>query len=516
MSRLQLATTSETPSDRSGVFRVADEVSLILEKHFWPSAVILVVAFLACAIARDVRNMMWIDELYTLHMSEQSSFGEIVKATLEGCDGAPPLYAVIVRSILPWVRPEALAVRLPATLGYCGMLLCLVAFCRRRLPGVYSLVAALLACNASLEYSTEGRGYGVVLWCAAASLLCWQAAADGVRRLLAIPLLAFFLALMVAMHYYAIFFLVPLLLAEIARWRASGKPDLAMLAAMIPVLLLLGLHYPLIAAGKQFSDHYWSPASWRSVPAMYLGYFVKMCLLPVVLAAVFSIAPNLPLSKPMGLTIPEWIVTGSFSLMPLFLVVLSTYTTHMFVDRYALWAVPGIAVLVAALLWAAARGRSVVGVSTLFLLVTLTAAKLVCDLRDKPVLREGEAVRQALATLRDDSEPIVVADHHVFMELSYYAVPRIRGRLLYPVSRDLDLRYYNVDTGSILMTALSRRSSLRIMAYDAILAAYPHFVLAAMSKDYLPRHLAAAGYRMVPIGSSEAPALYEVEAPTRK
>ena len=39
---------------------------------------------------------MWCDELLTLYVVQQASPGEIVKATLEGCDGAPPLYAMIV------------------------------------------------------------------------------------------------------------------------------------------------------------------------------------------------------------------------------------------------------------------------------------------------------------------------------------------------------------------------------------------------------------------------------------
>jgi hypothetical protein len=263
--------TSLTIPNRSAILRLADEISVALERSFWPYAALFAGVFLVCAIVRDVRTKMWLDELLTLHMSQQASPGEIVKATLEGCDGAPPLYAMIVRAILPWVRHEALAVRLPATLGFGGMVLCLLAFCRRRLPAVYSFISVLLACTTCLSYSTEGRGYGVVLGCTAGALLCWQAAADGRRRILAIPLLAFCLALMTAMHYYSMFFLVPLFLAETARWRTCGKLDFAIIAAMVPVLLVIGLHYPLIAASKQFQGHFWSPAVLGRIPELYSG-----------------------------------------------------------------------------------------------------------------------------------------------------------------------------------------------------------------------------------------------------
>jgi uncharacterized membrane protein len=190
--------TSPTISNRSIFLRVADQINVALERHFWLFAAIFTVQFLAWAVVMDARTKMWFDELFTLHIAQQASSGELVKTSLE--DVAPPLYALIVHAILPWVRDEALAVRLPATLGYCGMVVFLLAFCRKRLPAVYSFGAALLACNAFLYYSTEGRAYGLVMCCAAGSLFFWQAAAGGSRRILTIPLLAFCLALMTAWH----------------------------------------------------------------------------------------------------------------------------------------------------------------------------------------------------------------------------------------------------------------------------------------------------------------------------
>lgn len=486
-----------------------------LAKHFWFWGGLFAALFLACSIARDLRTPMWTDELLTLYMSQQAGTAEIVQATMEYSDGAPPLYAMMVRAILPVVGHPAAAVRLPATLGYCAMVLCLLAFCRRRLPAVYSWAAALLGCSACLEYSIEGRGYGVVLGCAAGALLCWQAAVEGRRRILAIPLLALCLALMTAMHYYSIFFLVPLFLAEMVRWRTCRKLDFGILAALAPAVLVLGLHYPLIAASKQAREHFWSPAIWGSIPAFYAAYLVpilRTCVPALVVLATISIASDDRSARRPGLRLPEWVAAAALSVMPLGVIVLSKYTTHVFVARYALWAVPGFAILVASLFCWAARGQFAVGVSLLGVLVVLTALGEVRDLRAEPVLREGETVRRALASLPDGAEPIVVADIHVFMELSYYSERRIRARLVYPLSRDLELRYLGSDTGSLVLSALSRRTTLRIIDYDAVLAAHPRFVLAAWPHHYLLFHLLKEGYRAVPIGSSHGTVLYEVES----
>ena len=508
--------------NRSIFLRVSDKINATLEKYFWLWSVLFVLLFLAVAIVQDVRTPMWIDELLTLHISQQAGPVEMVKATLEGDYGMPPLYAMTVRAILPVVRNEALAVRLPSTLGYCGMIICLLAFCRRRLPAAYSMAAALLACDACLTYSIEGRSYGVLLGCAAGALLCWQSAVDGRRRNLAIPLLALCVALMTAMHYYSIFFLVPLFLAEMVRWRASGKLDWGVLAAMAPVLLVLGVHYPLIAASAPFQKHFWSVAAWHNIPDFYDAYFGEMlgrCILPIGVLAIFSTTPDDRSAKQPSLTVPEWAAAGGFSLMPLCVVVLSKYTTHVFVSRYVLWAVPGFAVLVAALLCRAARGRAAVGVSLLGLLVALAAlgeVRYLRHVREKPALREGEVVRQALASLPDGAEPIVVDDSHVFMELSYYSESRIRERLIYPVSSELELRYVGCDTASLIFTALSHRTKLHIIGYDAVIASQKRFVLAALHNNFLPWDLIKAGYRVVPIDSSIAPVLFEVEAPGRK
>ena len=89
---------------------------------------------------------------------------------------------------------------------------------------------------------------------------------------------------------------------------------------------------------------------------------------------------------------------------------------------------------------------------------------------------------------------------------------RIRERLIYPVSRDLDLHYFNVDTDALIMAALSHWSKLRIADYDSVLATHPRFVLAAVAHDYLPWHAVREGYRVVPISRFSGPLLYEVES----
>lgn len=74
----------------------------------------------------------------------------------------------------------------------------------------------------------------------------------------------------------------------------------------------------------------------------------------------------------------------------------------------------------------------------------------------------------------------------VFLELPYYSAPRIRGHFIHPVSRNLESRYRGSDTCSLLMSAISHRSKLHIIDYDAVLSAHPRFVGSAQESDEVP------------------------------
>jgi len=359
-----------------------------------------------------------------------------------------------------------------------------------------------------------------MLCCGAAALLCWQLAADGVRKVLSLILMAISLCAMTALHYYSIFFLVPLFAAELVRWRKSGKLDVAALAAMAPVLLVLALHYPLIAAGRRFLVYYWSHASWTNIPDVYENLSFSFLLLPAaatLLVRILAVPPD-KRRAPRGLTLPEWTAFGIFPVMPLFVMILSLFTTHAFVERYALWASIGISVWIAALLYNEARSKLVVGALTLGLLICLIFVREVRGLVKGNPIRLGQTTLDEISSLPSgpqvNSEPIVIFNHGVFLEL-WYHVPELRARLIFPLAPNLDLKYSGSDTGPLLMEALSHRTNLRIVPYDALLAANRHFILAAGPESYMPWQLIRAGYRVMPLEDTKNPSLYQVDAPAK-
>lgn len=499
--------------DRFGLLRLTDRISASLDTHFWRWAWLFTVVFLVCSIARDLRTKLWFDELFTLYIAKLPSPSEIVGFD----DASPPLYPIIAHWLLPIVQNDALAICLPATLGYCAMIFSLMAFSRRRLPAAFAFAASLLAFEPTLYYATDGRPYGVVLGCAAGALLSWQLAVQEYRRGWTIALLSLLLALMVALHYYAIFFLVPLFLAETVRWRSSGRVDVAILAAMVPAALVLGLHYVLLVAGQNYDTHFWARASLGQIVPFYERFLLPalvMCGLAFCVAALVPRSPVLlrETAQKAHLPLHEWTAIAALVLMPPVVIVVSMYTTHAFIERYVLWTAIGFALLAAACLSAATRGRPAVGVALVGIALAAIARLEVGPLIETPVLRTSETVRQELDRMaRDGAEPIVLANAHMFLELSYYLSSPLRERLVFPLSRDLDLRYRGFDTDVLTLGSLGRRGVVAVKPYDELLAENKSFLLAAGKYDYLPQHLAAAGYRVTPI--RDATTLYQVQAP---
>ena len=138
---------------RLGLVRLADRINASLEAHYWRWASLFTLTFFACSIARDVRAKLWFDELFTLYLAKLPGAREIIAYN----DPSPPLYPIIAHWLLPIVGNDALAIRLPATVGYCAMLVCLWAFARRRLPAAFAFAVPLLTFERGLYFATEGR-----------------------------------------------------------------------------------------------------------------------------------------------------------------------------------------------------------------------------------------------------------------------------------------------------------------------------------------------------------------------
>jgi hypothetical protein len=198
------------------------------------------------------------------------------------------------------------------------------------------------------------------------------------------------------------------------------------------------------------------------------------------------------------------------TILPLGIIFGSMLTVKAFVFRYVLWTALGVSVLAASILYRLTRGSAAAAGTAIIVLLLVFAAKTAMAIRSGLHLRAAEPLKSLLAHAPLDGTPILIADPHKFVELSYYGDASLRPRLVYAVSPELANRYTNVDTDELLLSALERRTSLHITPYEQFVRTYRRFLLAANAEDWLVWQLQQSGYRVSLMSKSWEPGIFSV------
>jgi hypothetical protein len=211
--------------------KACDWCGATISRYPWQSVCGFIAILLICSLVWACLGKMWMDEFYTLFVVRQPTTADVFSALNAGADNTPPTFALLLRALRPILGDGVLDLRIPGLIGICLMSICIFAFVYRRLPGAWAFLAMLFACETTIYYATDGRPYGLCLGLCALALVCWQEAGDGRHRAIAIPILTLSLWFATAIHYYSLLLIVPLLAAEVVRWRHSGKFDASLTTA---------------------------------------------------------------------------------------------------------------------------------------------------------------------------------------------------------------------------------------------------------------------------------------------
>lgn len=496
---------------------VAEWLDGFIERNPWRCAGVFVSIFFAAQLARAAKSLLWTDEIATFYTSQQRNVAAVVASIRGGCDGMPPLYALILHAVQPVLGNSPLVLRLPSVIGFCVMSLCVFAFVKLRYSIVYAAMASAFTVNACLPGLPWARSYGLVLACASGALLAWRSAAEGRHRRAALVALALCLGFATALHYYAVFLTVPFVAGETVRWYRSRKMDLPMLAAMAAAPLALLLHWPLLRADMRAFVARTPP---EFILQFYWFSFFRFALI-LLAGAAFAILWEFRLksAKQTGAQsrVPahEWACLGVLTLMPLVLTLASWVTATVVEGRYVAWSAIGLGVLAAAALHPGARRRTFAGVIVLVLLIGILTFRIARDLVRPIGLREGETIRTVLAHVPGDPAPIVVAARGgAFLEAWFYADAGLRRRMVYLVNPELERRYYGSEGGGQYLSALRRWGApIRLSIYEDFLRSTPRFLLAVDSGDWILAQLRHGGYSIIPLRSEAPGRLYLVVAP---
>lgn len=461
-----------------------------VEQHAGKLAALFSVLFLIVCLLRAATKLLWFDELGMYYAAKLLPMADLQAFFREGLDNHPPGPVLLVRAAIGMLGDHHSVARLPFSLGYLLMCLCIYRFVSRRCPRSYGLAAMLFPMILpTVYYATEIRGYGIVLGMTGVALVSWQELAENRRRVLAACGLLASLAFALCCHYYAILLWIPLGLAELSRSWKTRRIDYLVWASMILALSpLILLRQGIQAAHAAYGASVWNPPSLSGIENSYLE-FLSLGFAPLFAAAVLWMMVKGVASVRDGgrFFVPahERILAGSLALMPVFAVPLS-FVTGSFSARYALPTIVGLAIFLAfAMCRSSQRDLALSGVVVvaLFGSFVLKAG----GIRQQAAQNGGLGVpigeplrRQPWMHILESSQlPIAATTPVFFLQLQHYAPPPVRERISYLADRKLAIEVEGADTNDLNLLQLSRRLPIRVAPYRDYVASHPHFLLCA-------------------------------------
>jgi len=438
------------------------------------------------------RKLMWNDELYTYYIARLPTMHDVVGALMSGGEQTPPFFYLTTRASLHLFGINNIAIRLPEMLAVFVMMLCLFRFVRRTSSVSAALCAALFPIvTKAYGYSFEARPYGLVLGFGALAIVSWQAATLEGRSRWTVVCLTVAVAAAASSHYYGVFLALPLVVGEIVRTVTRRRLDAAIWVALGISVVPLLWHLPLIKAGTAYSSAFWAPPQWVNLPDFYSDLLHSaivpiVCVLTIgvivaVTAAEFTPAPDDRSTSP---PIHELAAACALVALPAVCVVLAKLVTGAFVNRYALAAVLGLAMLAGWALELAFRPHAAVRL----IAVVCFGGWFVLSQAREVIQPTGDTLPVSPALIQRSTDwlgarperelPIVVADPQTFVVLSHYARADIGSRLVYLADPKLALQYLghnSVERGMIDLVGPWFR--MPVVAFDRFLAEHRRFLV---------------------------------------
>lgn len=416
------------------------------------------------------RHGLWYDELYTAEVGT-AGLPTLLRAVWDG-EGTtsylldvPPSYNapyyVVVQLWLAVTRLPAdeVGLRLLSLVAAVAAVIVLVRAVQRLAGPAVAVAAGLLTAANPLvvEYSAEARMYGLALLATAGTLLGLSRWLDGARH----GLLLFGLAGAATglAHWFALPVVAALAVGAVLLRGRQAMPVLGVAAlAAVPCLALIGLTQ---VNGTGTSAVGWIRENDSAVPLLAVQAWAHGSVLLAVLVAGAVVVGLGRAGLGWAGCRPAGVVAAAWTGLPLGLVWLVDGVRPVFVPRYLLPTLLGLAVLAA--LGTATWRRGVAVPAT----AALVAASLlaVVPLLDQGAREDGRGAVAALAARHAPGEPVVAVDRRAALALEHYA----------PAALQRDLRVPPDDppagTASVWLLRQSTGERVRPSDDDAVLRA---------------------------------------------
>jgi 4-amino-4-deoxy-L-arabinose transferase-like glycosyltransferase len=233
---------------------------------------VLVVYVIVRGIVAASQKPFFFDEIITLAIASQANVRNIWNSLVQSVDSHPPLFYLVERLSSAIFHNPQIALRMPSILAFPCIAVCVFVYLRARCSAPVSFLCTVLLLLTSLfsNYAINARGYSMVIACIALGLVSYQRIPSTFWSVM----LAISLALAEALHYYAIFSMLPFAMAEafyfLRRRKFRWQVWLALGFGAVPLALCWHL---LVNFRSYYGPHIWAHAGLSSLPLLYGAFF---------------------------------------------------------------------------------------------------------------------------------------------------------------------------------------------------------------------------------------------------
>ncbi len=465
---------------------LADDFSDFLrEQPVW-SLIYFSAFYFGCTLSSSRKKQFWYDELFTYHMSRLPDWKTILAALGAGADLNPPPIYFLTRLSHSIFGMSEVATRLPATLGFLLMLICLYGFIANRTGRPIAFAAILFPMvTGAYRWATEARTYGVILGLVAAASLFWQRAGRTAQPSRAACVgVGLCLTAAVTTQAYGIVSVGPFLLAEFVRFRQTRETRWPVWVALLAPFAALAVYVPLLSAHNDVAlDNPVFRPELASIASFY-HMLLDPAVFPLALVLAFALWSRLPNSterpsEQEGVPAEEIALAAGFLLVPVIAVGMAMAVTRVFMDRYGLPAIIGTTMILAFLM-ARVPSRT----APLFSVVVFAgwcAAGVITLPRTWPLVSGAPTAEKNIPKLQEirPDLPMVVSNGLWFLPLVYYSESSLSRRLTYLFDRKSALQYTGSDVFEFGYPVLKKWHNIagRIEPYGEFLARGKPFLL---------------------------------------
>ena len=490
-----------------------------LDRHWRLLLAILIVVSVSVLVVQARGKALWHDEIYTI-LGARLSPVTLWRASLDGMDLSPPLNTIATRLVRAVAGEGPIASRLPPLAGFITAIAVVFLVVRRKSNVVAAVAAALMLClTPAWKYAIEARGYGLAVGLFALALYGWTEAARGHRVTRHLTLMGVCLAAGVWTHYYFVLAFVPIVAAEATRQflarRLQSGPWAALILAIAATLPLASLAR---ASGSQRATFWLRQTSGMADTYAFLvdglrPYSIAFALL-LGLIAIELVRRLATRQWPRRMAAADVVLCLVCLMVPAGGVILGGFT-HVFMEKYVLFAAAGLAVAVPLLAWSMLPPEGFgdwAGAAIVAVLFGLLASRAIAD---RHPLTNPLASRPALADMLKGSFPFAMTGGVAYLEMWYYASEETRARAVYLADPLGQRRDTGSDTADRNYLALARWSPVPAVPVSEFVKTHKRFWLYAFDSNWAEKTLRDWGATLTMWGkdSPAAGILYEVRMP---